>query len=139
MNTMTYEEGVRHALESYGRLCLKHITKNCDGCPLGYESGGGIDCLKMSRDNPEKVAQILASSVDDVHTYADEARLRFPVSGLTTDELVSLRICRKVLFDGNFNCDHMDEEECTLCWEQAYQYDGADADEYDEDSEGDVF
>ena len=120
----TYEQGMIDAIQKYGKVCDKYIKRKCDGCPLEYASRGTTGCIQLAKESPEKFLSELKQA-DNSHTYSDEFRFRYPASGLSTEELVTLGMCRKIIFDGYFECENYGNEngteECVLCWEQLYK------------------
>jgi hypothetical protein len=123
-----YDKGYVEALKDFGTACT---STNCISCPIATLKGTELTCMEFMRKFPSKFASMLQFMTNKEQTYLTEYRLRFPDCVLTDDEIPN-EICRKLIFEGNNECQGGD---CKACWSEAYE--GMDSESIDETEEDD--
>ena len=115
MELQDYENGYRDAVKRYGEVCSN--SGNCNSCPIGSQLGVGVSCADFAKNEPDRFAALL--KIDTGHTYYNEFTRRFPMQSMSIGE-VATNVCRKVVFEGYFDCEGGD---CVSCWKEQYTSD----------------
>jgi len=113
----TYEQGLIDMSKAYGRACGS--CDSCEQCNVGIVKGEGISCPEFAQKFPKKFVSLILDQTSDGISYYQEYLIRFPRVELSVDELVSLGMCRKAIFDGNAECNRPSSD-CKGCWLEKY-------------------
>lgn len=116
----TYEKGMVDAVKIWAETCG---GMSCEECSIGIVRGADVTCQEFAKKFPEKFITLLREQHEGGNTFAQEFALRFPESGLTAEELVSVGMCRKLIFNGDATCEEPSTK-CEACWKSIYGADG---------------
>lgn len=117
---MTYEKGMVDAIERFGKFCGS--KSNCEGCRINLIKGSEMSCTEFANKFPQKFVSIMLDEVNKGISYIEEYHLRFPECDLDAEDMASLGICRRAMFEGYLDCEKP-ESLCRDCWEERYHGD----------------